>query len=502
MKQQLKALAPLMRSNKQPNKRSNKRFNKQPNKNKISGFSALNMVLLILGIAIVASIAWWISTLEKTWVAIENPSTVFNKNPMIAATRLLEKHQYQVQLAPVLTENLIKNMSNGTLIIANNDGYMSKEQSQALFAWIAKGNTLITFPKLSIMPVTKKATTAPHEANSNADSTGDKPSDENADDYDDEEDVDEADAEAAKQEPASIKSPEGNSEPDHPTTPTSEPKTKRVATPLIRDPIGEYLGVSTFYDERTGIKYFHSTLLKLPGASYPLKIRKPHVKLHKTSDQHHALFADEQADVLQVYAYGKGYIAVLADNIFELQGLQYYDHAELLLALTELNKTKLNQTKLNQKNSSVTIVQRLKIPSWHELLWNAFPLALCLLAVSVLLLLWRSVTRFGPLLPETNWERRSLMEHVETSGRWSWSTPVGRDLLLSAVRLSTKQALQKRAPELQKLSIKDQLLRVAHICHINHEHLAHAWHDAASSNPHLFTRQIQLLQQVRAHYEH
>jgi hypothetical protein len=484
MKQQLKALAPLMRSN--------KRFNKQQNKNKFSGFSALNLVLLILGIAIIASIAWWISTLERTWIAIENPSTAFNKNPMIAATRLLEKHRYQVQLAPVLTENLIKNMSNGTLIIANNDGYMSKEQSQALFTWIAQGNTLITFPKLSFVAAAK-TTKAPHEANSNADSTGDKPSDENAED----EDVDEADAEAAKQEPAPIKSPEGNSEPDHPTTPTSEPKTKRVATPLIRDPIGEYLGVSTFYDERTGIKYFHSTLLKLPGASYPLKIRKPHVKLHKTSDQHQALFADEHADVLQVYAYGKGHIAVLADNIFELQGLQYYDHAELLLALT-----KLNQTKLNQKNSSVTIVQRLKIPSWHELLWNAFPLALCLLAVLVLLLLWRSVTRFGPLLPETNWERRSLMEHIETSGRWGWSTPVGRDLLLSAVRLSTKQVLQKRAPELQKLAVKEQLLRLAQVCKIDHEHLAHAWQDAASNHPHLFTRQIQLLQKVRAHYEH
>ena len=87
-------------------------------------------------------------------------------------------------------------------------------------------------------------------------------------------------------------------------------------------------------------------------------------------------------------------------------------------------------------------------------------------------------------------------------GRWAWSTAIGRDVLLTAVRNSTKHVLQKRAPELQKLSINDQLLRLAQICQLDHEHLAHAWHDAASSKPHLFTRQIQLLQQLRAHYEH
>jgi hypothetical protein len=158
--------------------------------------------------------------------------------------------------------------------------------------------------------------------------------------------------------------------------------------------------------------------------------------------------------------------------------------------------------KLNSKNQGVTIVQRLKIPTWYELLWNAFPVALCLLAISIALLFWRTVTRFGPLLPETSWERRSLMEHIEASGRWSWSTAIGRDLLLTAVRTSTKQVLKKRAPELQNLSTNDQLLRLAQICQLDHEHLAHAWHDAASSNPHLFTRQIQHLQQLRAHYEH
>ncbi|MFZ6799678.1 DUF4350 domain-containing protein [Undibacterium sp. Di24W] len=436
-----------------------------------NGMSAVSLVWIILIAILIGGIAWWLSTLEKTWIARENPSTEFIKNPMIAATRLLEKRQYQVQLAPVLTENLIKSARKGTLIIADNDGYMSKAQTNALFAWIAQGNTLITFPKLSTQTVPKPAAEARKDI-----------------DPDDEED----NHSDAKKDPEKTDEVEPNAQEDA-TEKNSNQKSKRIATPLIRDPIGDYLGVSSFYDERAGVKYFHSVLVNIPDVSYPLKLRKPSfLKLKSSANSRTPLFTDEHNDVLQVYAVGKGHIAVLSENIFELQGLRHYDHAELLLALINLN----------QKNPGVTIVQRLKIPSWYELLWNAFPVALCLLVVAIALLFWRAVTRFGPLLPETNWERRSLMEHIEASGRWAWSTAVGRDLLLTAVRISTMQVLKKRAPELLNLSVNDQLLHLAQICQLDHEHLAHAWHDAASSNPHLFTRQIQHLQQLRAHYEH
>lgn len=442
------------------------------------GLSAVGFVWILLIALLIAGIVWWVSTLEKTWLARENPSSAFNKNPMVAATRLLEKRQYQVQLAPVLTEQLIKSAPKGTLIIADNDGYMNKDQTTALFAWIAEGNTVITFPKLSTQKVPKAAGAAASASEETASEKTEASAQADADDENYEGDE-------PNTEPA-------DNEQDDDAEHVPGQKPKRVATPLIRDPIGDYLGVSTFYDERTGVKYFHSVSINMPGIAYPLTLRKPHVKLKSSPNSRTPLFTDEHADVLQVYAFGKGHIAVLSENIFELQGLRYYDHAELLLALI----------KLNPKNQGVTIVQRLKIPTWYELLWNAFPVALCLLAVAITLLFWRTVTRFGAILPETNWERRSLMEHIEASGRWAWSSAVGRDLLLTAVRISTKQVLQKRAPELQKLSVNDQLLRLAQVCQLNHEHLAHAWHDAASSNPHLFTRQIQYLQQLRAHYEH
>lgn len=441
----------------------------------------VKLVWSILGLALLGVIAWWLSTIEKTWTAIENPSTAFSKNPMVAATRLLEKRQYLVQVAPILTEQLIKSAPKGTMIIADNDGYMSKQQADALFAWIAEGNTLITFPKLS-----STAQAVPSQSESNVKGASQDAEQEASDEAQDADEDTEEDTGEAKQE--SVEKTDDKLA--DPSTPKQD--AKRVATPLIRDPIGEYLGVSTIYDERTGIKYFHSTLVTIPESPYALKLRKPNVKLQTKPGSHTALFTDEHADTLRVYTFQKGHIAVLSENIFELQGLRYYDHAELLLALI----------KLNPKNQAVTIVQRLKIPTWYELLWNAFPFALCLLGASILLLFWRAVRRFGPLLPETNWERRSLMEHIEASGRWAWSTTVGRDLLLSAVRTSTKLVLQKRAPELQKLSVNDQVLRMAQVCHMDHEQLAHAWLDAASHHPHLFTRQIQHLQQLRAHYEH
>jgi len=442
-----------------------------PSQNSTKQAFLVKLVWVLLGLVVLGAIVWWLSTIEKTWTAMENPSSAFSKNPMVAATRLLEKRQHLVQVAPLLTEQLIKSAPKGTMIIADNDGYMSKQQADALLAWIAEGNTLITFPKLS-----STAHAVPSQAESNAESES----------QDVEQDIDE-DTEEAKEE--TEEKPEDNIA--DPSAPKQE--TQRVTTPLIRDPIGDYLGVSSSYDVQAKNKnFFHSTLVRIPDNPYPLKIRKPAVKLNSKPNSPSPLFADDTAEVLRLYAFKKGHIALLSENIFELQGLGYYDHAELLLALI----------KLNPKNQAVTIVQRLKIPTWYELLWNAFPIALCLLGASILLLFWRALRRFGPLLPETNWERRSLMEHIEASGRWAWSTTVGRDLLLSAVRTSTKLVLQKRAPELQKLSVNDQVLRMAQVCHMDHEQLAHAWLDAASHHPHLFTRQIQHLQQLRAHYEH
>ncbi|MBY0573037.1 MAG: hypothetical protein K2P84_05105, partial [Undibacterium sp.] len=60
---------------------------------------------------------------------------------------------------------------------------------------------------------------------------------------------------------------------------------------------------------------------------------------------------------------------------------------------------------------------------------------------------------------------------------------------------------KKRAPELLRLSNEDQVTRLAAELGVNSTELAHAWLDAPASTPLGFTRQIQLLQQLRKHYE-
>jgi len=141
------------------------------------------------------------------------------------------------------------------------------------------------------------------------------------------------------------------------------------------------------------------------------------------------------------------------------------------------------------------------MPAWYELLWQNFPFALTVFGIGMVLLLWRAVMRFGPILPDPNFERRSLLEHIDASGRWLWLMPGGPEVLLAASRASLRQLLQRRAPELQGLSIDEQLERLAEKTKMDVASLRSAWMEGVARHPQEFTLQIKTLQQLRTHYE-
>ena len=70
----------------------------------------------------------------------------------------------------------------------------------------------------------------------------------------------------------------------------------------------------------------------------------------------------------------------------------------------------------------------------------------------IILWTWRHARRFGAILPEPNLERRSLLEHIDASARWAWTTAMGRQNLLDAARAACKESLRRRAPELLRLN--------------------------------------------------
>jgi hypothetical protein len=126
-----------------------------------------------------------------------------------------------------------------------------------------------------------------------------------------------------------------------------------------------------------------------------------------------------------------------------------------------------------------------------------------LLGLAALLLLWtwNATRRFGPLLPAGDTVRRALIEHIEASGRWLWKLPQGRILLLEAVRKRTLQQLLRRLPELHALDGNERARRLARLTQLPEALVSDALLGAPAARAADFTRQISILQQLRAHHE-
>jgi hypothetical protein len=424
----------------------------------------------LLTVLLIAGIAWWWNTnMEKRWEAKTNTSDAAVKNPMLGATRLLARHLHPVTIEETLSGALLKpSLPAGTMILAENYGVITVPQVNQLLAWVARGNTLIASPTWG-----------------------------GAEDKE----TDEGQGAAGKA----------------PATKSKGASVFRRGTDQI-DQLGQHFGVeqvtATPRPDQICRQPYRPTLptkvkaadalpevdcvagITLPDATYPLRLDASSFKLASHGPTTEMLFNDDDATAVRVFAHGKGRVVFIAENYFNNLYLPLYDHGEFLLDLANLNRDA----------AQVLIVKRLDVPSWYQALWALAPLALIALGLALLLWAWRAVRRFGPMLPEPDLARRSLMEHVDASSRWLWKTEKGRGILLTAARAATEKILLRRIPELHKLAEQEKIEHLASNSQLSHSQFSHADLTAALYNvpaprPAEFTRQIQTLQRLRKQYE-
>ena len=453
---------------------------------------------------------WWLKNMEKAWQPELRQLENYRKQPMLAAVRLLQQRGYKVNEVDYLNVAAIDKAANGTLILSNNDGTMSREQSQHLLNWVERGNTLITFPQMRYEPP-KTTKTKVEEAVEN---------------------------QAQKEADEEL----------HKIKPYLEPQARRFNTSM-QDPISDYLGLASVYQYRNGATKAANTAettappvdtsasaasspedqyvddyeedydeeeevntapsvlaqnqnlrtyvdsakvwVQLPHVTRPVQITKPSMVMYSFKRGPKPIYQTENAGYLRVYQHGKGHIIVLPQNIFIGHHLKWDDNAQLLL----------DSASLNDKFKNFTVIKSLKLAPWYELLWQNFAAALLVLSALILLWSWRGIPRFGLMLPEMTLERRSLLEHIEASARWAWTSETGRQQLLEAARTALQDTLRRRAPELLRLAAPEMFEVMTTQTGVDRASLILAWQEPASKTPHSFTRQIQLLQQLRAHYE-
>jgi hypothetical protein len=135
--------------------------------------------------------------------------------------------------------------------------------------------------------------------------------------------------------------------------------------------------------------------------------------------------------VLLSRAEGKGRLTLTPDLNFSYHSsLSYLDHAAYLQRLLALQPGR----------GPVVVWSRPVELSLFTWVWNHAKAPLLALLLLVAAWVWKGWPRFGPLLPEPQPLRRSLLEHLSASARLLWWGGAGAHLVAR-----TREALERRA---------------------------------------------------------
>lgn len=430
-------------------------------------------LLVLVGLAV----AWWFSAMEQKWQLQRRPLLAAARNPMLAASRWLELNQHPITLQRTLNDAL-RRPQRGVLLLGDSSGTLGEEQARQLLDWVRAGNTLIMRPV--------QADDYEAEDDEAADGQDQAPAAASA-----------AAASAAAASAAAASTGDASAATASGVTAQASASVAVVApAPEVQaaDPVSRHFGIGLLARPAAPAQQCprpeEPAAVILPGQNYPLQLESGWLRLHASGSGPRPLYRDGSGAALQVFAEGAGRVVLLSAAPFSNDTLGHYDHAELLLALT----------RLQQPRAPVVLVENLDVPRWYVLLWQRFAPAILTLAAGLLLLLWAAVRRFGPLLPEAASERRALIEHIDASARWLWKLPAGRTQLLQAARAPVLALLERRLPALARLP--DARVRLlAEECGLSESQVRLALQDPPASLPGEFTRQIQLLQGLRTHYE-
>lgn len=423
-------------------------------------------ILIVLAAIVLAGAGYelWHMLLHKVWRGQVHVSEAQQKNPMLAATRLLEARGHAVRVEPLLNYQLLNKLPDGVLLLSPYARQPDARQAKLLLDWVRRGNTLIMTPGW----------------------------------------VQNTDDRAAQPEAVSgeLADPLGKH------FGVSMSGRHRIDTACRLDPLearrreqqaadrAKAAEQDADDDEEEPEPPAHLVCLQAPGSAGTIELRRQSDALQRFDGIGPApLWGDTHGLAVLVYAEGRGKVAMIAssavESYFDNDSLRQFDHGELLVLLAGQGGPK----------APVLLVQHNDTVGWAAWLWQHGRPVVLGLAALLLLWTWNATRRFGPLLPEAASARRALIEHIDASGRWLWRLPQGRALLLDAVRRRTEKQLLRRLPELHALEGNERARRLARLAKLPEAQVSDALYGAVAARAADFTRQISTLQQLRAHHE-
>lgn len=286
-----------------------------------------------------------------------------------------------------------------------------------------------------------------------------------------------------------------------------------------RDPLQRLMGIRTgkrIYldsndsmeeeeDEEKGENIISSLLesTEKQNNEYKIRLKGASKTLNIQSRRFHALELDsnyrKQSEQIKLanknfiirQRIGNGMVTLVSDLRFiENYQIEKSDHAEILWYLVHGLHTDLSQPK------QIWLIHSDKMPSLWTLIWKyAWALNASLI---ILFLFWilKVTRRFGPLIPKQQENRRSLNEHITSSGNFYWKNNK-KQLLINSSRQSTLKHLARVHPGWAQRTEKEQLQILSEQIKMPSESLRTLLFAPDIEQADDFTRLIQQLEMIR-----
>jgi len=181
---------------------------------------------------------------------------------------------------------------------------------------------------------------------------------------------------------------------------------------------------------------------------------------------------------------GEGSVTVTSDNtIWRNQRIDCYDHAYGLWRL------------INPEGRVWFLVNQ-DAPSLWSILWRSAHHGVIAAIVALCLWLWQKSLRFGPLLAREHIERRSLAEHIYSSGMLLWRKQQHPQLIVP-LRQDVMERLNQYHPHIMQSSRAEQLSYLHQLTQLSTADIQQALFADNLLNPQAFTTAVAHLQTIR-----
>ena len=462
---------------------------KSLSKQQLMHFAVLGIILLLVG----ASYFWLLSKFEKVQT-VKNLG--YKKeaflNPYLAGQTFLEETGIKTDTT-VDIEIILDSISNDDTVILLNKRQFHPVQTEKIMAWLSNGGHLIMTP--SSLWDTEAETSDDdflnqfgvqfHERETDVEEWEGEVSDiienytdqiiaENTDDIDD---IEGNATEGVREQENNTNQEDGDEDTFNINTEAEE----------VSQETHQETSACTPYDQETPsyIAYDNN------GNTISINFRN---RYHLTDSSGDALYAEELEDndsanhILQ-YPIGEGMLTVLSDQRFwKNQQISWYDHSYLLWMLTSDSET-------------AWFVFDTDSPNVIELLWATAKYLIICLGFGLLLILWKQGKRFGPTIPDTSFNRRQLVEHIEASTRFSWNHKQFENnmaVLLQDIRQQLRITHNIIFDELSDVHNTPELVKkISQITQMDEKSVQSAFIPSFEYKENAFVQRIQLLQQLR-----